>query len=87
MTYFFDYAMLSLNKIHKRNGQKAAPLLFKKGDLGITKNSRGIILTSRGAKVYHALILNNIKPDKILRKNQNSFQRNQSTTSQILTIS
>ena len=40
------------------------------------------------AKIYNALLLNCIEPEieKILRKNQNDFQRNQSTTSQILTI-
>ena len=45
-------------------------------------------LTAIGAKVYNALFLNCIKPEieKILRKNQNSFQRNHSTTSQILII-
>ena len=40
------------------------------------------------AKVYNALIRNSIEPkiEKILRKNQNGFRRNRSTTSQILTI-
>ena len=58
----------------------------KKGDLRITKNYR--VITSIAAKVYNVLLLNCIKPEieKILRKNQNSFQGNQSTTSQILTI-
>ena len=57
-------------------------------DLGIVKNYRGITLTSRAAKSYNALIRNRIEPkiDKILRKNQNDFRRNRSTTSQILTI-
>ena len=38
--------------------------------------------------VNNALLLNHIKPEveKILMKNQNSFQRNWSTTSQILNI-
>ena len=60
----------------------------KKGDLGLTKNYRGITLTSIAAKVYNARLQNRIEPkiDSILRKNQNSFQRNRSTTSQILTI-
>ena len=51
-----------------------------------TKNYRGITLTA--AKVYSALLLICMKPEieKILRKNQNSFGRNQSTTLQILTI-
>ena len=60
----------------------------KKGDLGFAKNYRGITLTSIAAKIYNALIRNRIEPKiaNILRKNQNGFQRNKSTTSQILTI-
>ena len=40
------------------------------------------------AKIYNALQRNRIEPkiDNILRKNQNGFQRNRSTTSQILNI-
>ena len=47
----------------------------KKSDLGL-------------AKIYNALLRNRIEPKigKILRKNQNGFRRNRSTTSQILTI-
>ena len=60
----------------------------KKGDLGLAKNYRGITLTSIAAKIYNALLRNRIerKIDNILRKNQNGFRRNRSTTSQILTI-
>ena len=60
----------------------------KKGDLGLAKNYRGIRLTSIAAKIYNALLRNSIEPknDNILRKNQNGFRRNRSTTSQILTI-
>ena len=60
----------------------------KKGDLGLAKNYRGITLTSIAAKIYNALLRNHIEPkiDNILRKNQNGFRRNRSTTSQILTI-
>ena len=60
----------------------------KKGDLGLAKNYRGITLTSIAAKIYNALLRNCIEPkiDNILRKNQNGFRRNRSTTSQILTI-
>ena len=45
-----------------------------------------ITLTSIVGKVYNALLLNHVKPEieKILRKNQNGFWRNQSTTLQIL---
>ena len=40
------------------------------------------------AKIYYALLRNRIEPkiDNILRKNQNGFRRNRSTTSQILII-
>ena len=60
----------------------------KKGDLGLAKNYRGITLTSIAAKIYNARLWNRIVPkiDNILRKNQNGFRRNRSTTSQILTI-
>ena len=63
-------------------------LFFKKSDLGITKKNRGITFIAISAKVYNALLLHHIKLEieKILRKNQNNFQKNQSTTSQILII-
>ena len=64
------------------------PPFPKKGDLGLTKNYRGITLTSIAAKIYNALLRKCIEPkiDNMLRKNQNGFRRNRSTTSQILTI-
>ena len=51
------------------------------------KNYRGITLTSIAAKIYNTLLRNRIEPkiEKILRKNQNGFWRNLST-SQIMTI-
>ena len=55
--------------------------LPKKGDHGLTKNYRGITLTSIATKIYNALHIEN-KIDNILRKNQ----RNRSTVTQILTI-
>ena len=57
----------------------------KKGDLGLAKNYRGITLTSIVAKIDNAQLRNRIEPkiDNILRKNQNGFRRNRSTTSQI----
>ena len=60
----------------------------EKIDFGIVKNYGDITLTSKGAKIYSALIHNRIEPkiEKILRKNENGFQRNWSMTSQILTI-
>ena len=64
------------------------PLFPKKGNLKFAKNNRGITLTSIASKIYNALLRNHIEPkiNNILRKNQNGFQRNRSTTSQILTI-
>ena len=58
-----------------------------KGDLGLTKNYRGITLTSIAAKIYNALRRNRIEPkiNNIRRKNRKDFRRNRST-SQILTI-
>ena len=60
----------------------------KKGDLGLAKNYQGITLTSIAANIYNALLRNRIEPklENILRKNQNGFRKNRSTTSQILTI-
>ena len=60
----------------------------KKGDLRLAKNYQGITLTSIAAKIYNAPLQNCIEPkiDHILRKNQNGFRRNRSTTSQILNI-
>ena len=60
----------------------------KKGDLGLAKNYRGITLTSIAAKIYNALLRKRIeaKIENILRKNQNGFRKNWSTTAQILTI-
>ena len=58
------------------------------GNLGLTKNHRGITLTSRAVKIYNALLRNRIEPkfENIHQKNQNGFRRNRSTTSQILSI-
>ena len=40
------------------------------------------------AKIYNLMLLNRIRPevDKKLRKNQNGFRTNRSTTGQILTV-
>ena len=51
----------------------------------IPKNYRGITLTSIAAKIYNALPRNR-KIENIVRKKQNGFRRNRSTTSKILTI-
>ena len=82
----FDNILLQYcNAVYNQNTTdrwtKGCNLPFlKKGDLGIAKNYRGITLTSIAAKIYNALLNNCIEPkiEKILRKNQNGFQRNQS---------
>ena len=58
----------------------------KKGNLGLSKNYLGITITSIATKIYNAVLHIEPKTEKILWKNQNGFWRNQSTTSQILTI-
>ena len=61
---------------------------LKKCDFRITKKNRGITHTTIAADVYCASLPSRIRPkvEQILRKNQNVFQRNRFTTSQILTI-
>ena len=90
---FDDILLRHCNTVYNQNPidrwTKGCILPFpKKGNLGLTKNYRGITLTSIAAKIFNALLRNHIVPqiDKILRKNQNGFRRNRSTTSQILTI-
>ena len=81
--------MLYIIKILQTDGRRdVSSLSLKRGDLGLAKNYRGITLTSIAAKMYNVLLRNSIEPkiDNILRKNQNGFRRNRSTTSQILTI-
>ena len=79
-SWFFEHWNQSsnLNRMHFPN----------EGDLGITKNYSGIILTALVAKVYIAMLLNDTLPEieKIQRKNQKGFRRKCSTTSQIQTI-
>ena len=57
-------------------------------NLSITKNYRGTTLTAISAKIYNLLLLNRIRPEVglILRKDQNGFRSNRSTTGQILII-
>ena len=90
---FDDILLRQCNAVYSQNRierwMKGCILPFpKKGDLGLAKNYWGITLTSIAAKIYNALLRNRIEPkiDNILRKNQNGFRRNSSTTSQILTI-
>ena len=72
----------------RRHSRGCILLFLKKGDIGLAKNYRGIILTSIAAKIYNALLRNRIEPKiaKIFWKKQNGFRRNRSTTSQILNI-
>ena len=90
---FDDILLQHCNAAYNQNlidgWMKGCILLFpKKGDVGLDKSYKGITLTSIAAKIYNVLLYNRIEPkiDNILRKNQNGFQRNRSTTSQILTI-
>ena len=88
-----DILLRHCNAVYNQNPinrwMKGCILPFpKKGDLGLTKNYRGITFTSIAVKIYNAILRNRIEPkiDNILRKNQNGFRRNRTTTSQILTI-
>ena len=90
---FDDILLRHCNAVYNQNPidrwNKGCILPFpKKGDLRLAKNYRGITLTSIAAKIYNAQLWNRKEPkiDNILRKNQNGFRRNRSTTSQILTI-
>ena len=88
-----DILLWHCNAVYNQNPidrwMKGCILPFpKKGNLGLAKNYRGITLTSIAAKIYNALLRNHIEPKihNILRKNQNGFRRNRSTTAQISTI-
>ena len=91
---FDDILLRHCNAVYNQNPMdrwmKGCILPFpqKKGDLGLAKNYRGTTLTFIAAKIYNTLLRNRIEPkiDNILRKNQNGYRRNRSTTSQILTI-
>ena len=89
---FDDILLWYSNAVYNQNTidrwAKGCILPFpKKDDLGIAKNYQGITLTSIAAKIYNAPQRNCIEPktENMLRKNQNGFRRNRST-SQILTI-
>ena len=61
--------------------------VHKKGSLSECNNYRGIALMSITAKLFNRLLLNRLKSiDPFLRKNQNGFRTNRSTTQQILAI-
>ena len=85
---FDDILLRHCNAVYNQNPidrwMKGCIFLFpKKGDLGLAKTYRGITLTSLAAKIYNAQLRNRIEPkiDNILRKNQNGFPRNRSTSS------
>ena len=86
----FDNLLLRYcNAVYNQNtierwAKRLHPPYPKKVDLGISKNYWGFTFTSIEANIYNALLLNFIM--KILWKNQNSFWRNRSTISRILTI-
>ena len=94
MTGKFNQELLDLcNAVYNQNPiekwTKGCLLPFpKKGNLGVTTNYRGITLTSIAAKIYNLLLLNRIRPamESKLRKNQNGFRQNRSTSAQILTV-
>ena len=90
---FDDILLRHCNAVYNQNQidrwmKGCIPPFPKKGDLGLAKNYRGITLISIAAKIYNALLRNRIEPkiDNVLRKNQNGFRWNRSTTPQILTI-
>ena len=89
IAYFFDYATFSIKQNTIENLKKGGiPSFLQKGNLGIAKNYRHITLIAITAKIYNPQLLNCIRSEieKILLKNQNSFQRNCSTATQLLTI-
>ena len=87
-TYCSDSNAVNNQNIIDRWMKECILPFSKKGDLGLAQYYRGITLTSIAAKIYNALLHNRREPkiDNILRKGQNGFRRNRSTTSQILTI-
>ena len=87
---FDDIPLRHCNAVYNQNPinrwMKGCIFLFsKKGDFGLSKNYRDITLTPIVAKIYDAQLRNRIEPkiENILKKNQNGFRRNRSTTSQI----
>ena len=91
----FDEIMLGYcNRLHTQGekpeqwGINNIKPLPKKGDLGITKNYRGIFLSPLITKICNKMILNRIRPkiDPKLRSNQNGFREGRTTTGQILAL-
>ena len=78
----FNPTLLRLcNTVNKQKiiGKSTKGCIFPfpyKGDHGITKNYRGKTLSATATNIYNALLLHKPEIEKIIRKNQNSFQRN-----------
>ena len=83
----FCNSVYSQNKIKRRTEGCLLPFP-KKEEISQATNYRGIILTFIAATIYNVMLLYCIIPeiDPILRKNQNGFHQNRSTTGQIFTI-
>ena len=73
----FIYSVYNQDPIKRWNEGCLLPFP-KKGNLALTKNYRGITLTSIASKIYNLMLLNRIRPkiEDILRKNQNGFRTN-----------
>ena len=88
---FDDILLRHCNAVYNQtiiDGWTKGYILPEKGNLGLAKNYRGMTLTSITTNIYYALQRNRIEPkiEKILRKKQNDFRRNRSSTSKILTM-
>ena len=88
MTYCTDTVMQFIIKIRWTDEWRDTSSLSLKRRPRIIQELPRYITYIHRAKIYNALQRNCIKPkiDSILKKNQNGFRRNRSTTSQILTI-
>ena len=86
-----EFLLESCNRVYNQDYKESwrkGCILPKKGEVSTPKNYRGINLTQIAANIYNLMLLNRIRPEieKILRRNQNGFRTNRSTTVQILTI-
>ena len=90
---FQDFLLICCNKVYEQDpidiwNKGCIIPLPKMGDLSSTNKYRGITLKCIAAKIYNLMLLNRIRPavDIILRKNQNRFRTNRSTSGQILAV-
>ena len=91
MNFKSSYLIRAIRYIGKnqlKDGLKSVYFPSQKNAIYLSPQNRGITLTPIAATIYNLMLLNRIKPeiDPILRKNQNGFRKNRSTTGQILTI-